>query len=196
MLGWAITTKCGNIPKLLSVMDHMYSQEGGMLKVNGLTKEQGADTDPVYVKAGMTDGSYWFEDGKMVFNPLLAYGGGTLDYGSFCDMRLPGMLDITIYRQAVNPRIQAADLQWAKYKDTKIKKLPSGLSYPSDDEKKMSANSVAINDYVTSALPQFIMGTTALNDHAWAEFKAALLNLGAEENIRIQQAAYDRYLKR
>jgi hypothetical protein len=196
LIGWAVTSKCKNIPKLLSVLDYMYSHEGGMLKVNGLTREQGADTDPVYVKAGMTDGSYWFEDGKLVFNPLLAYGGGTLDYDSFCDMRLPGQLDRTIYRQAVAPKLQAADLQWAKYQDTKMKKLSSALSYSSDDEKKLRSNNVAMSDYVTSTLPKFIMGTQPLNDQAWAEFKATLRNLGAEENIRIQQAAYERWLKR
>ncbi|MDR2785939.1 MAG: hypothetical protein LBB83_08500 [Treponema sp.] len=195
--GWAITAKCANIPKLLSVLDHMYSHEGGMLKVNGLTKEQGADTDPIYVKAGLTDGAYWFKDGKMVFNPLLAYGGGTLDYASFCDMRLPGLLDRTVYRQAVDPKMQAADLQWVKYKNTKrIKKLSTALSFPLDDEKKLRDNNVAMNDYANSAIPKFIMGTAALDDQAWAKFKETLRNLGAEENIRIQQAAYERYLRR
>jgi hypothetical protein len=196
IIGWAVSTTCKNIPKLLSALDYMYSHEGGMLKVNGLTREQGADTDPVYVKAGMTDGAYWFEDGKLVFNPLLSYGGGTLDYESFCDMRLPGLLDRTIYREAVDAKTQAADLEWAKYLDTKMKKLSSALSYPSEDEKKMTANNAAINDYIVSSIPKFIMGTAALNDQAWAEFKATLISLGAEENIRMQQAAYDRYLKR
>jgi hypothetical protein len=40
------------------------------------------------------------------------------------------------------------------------------------------------------------MGTLPLNDQTWAEFKAQLRNLGIEDSIRIQQAAYDRWLKR
>jgi putative aldouronate transport system substrate-binding protein len=194
--GWAVAATCKNIPKLLSALDYIYSPEGGMLKANGLTKEQGADTDPVYVKAGMTDGAYWFKNGKMVFNPLIDYGGGALNRDSFIGVHLPGLADRTAYRNAVDPQLMEADKVWVKYPDAKMKKLVSALSYPTEDEKKMTANNAAINDYIGSSIPQFIMGTQPLNDQAWAEFKATLRNLGAEENLRIQQAAYDRWLKR
>jgi hypothetical protein len=40
------------------------------------------------------------------------------------------------------------------------------------------------------------MGTIPLNDQTWVDFKTQLKNLGVEENVRIWQAAYDRYLKR
>jgi hypothetical protein len=35
-----------------------------------------------------------------------------------------------------------------------------------------------------------------LNDQSWAAFKAQLKALGVEDNIRIQQTAYERYLTR
>jgi putative aldouronate transport system substrate-binding protein len=65
-----------------------------------------------------------------------------------------------------------------------------------EEDKVYSANNVAITDYLNSTIPKFIMGTTPLNDQAWADFKVTLKNLGIEDNIRIQQAAYDRWLKR
>jgi hypothetical protein len=40
------------------------------------------------------------------------------------------------------------------------------------------------------------MGTLLLNDQTWVDFMAQLKNLGMEDIIRIQQTAYDRYLKR
>jgi len=40
------------------------------------------------------------------------------------------------------------------------------------------------------------MGTTALDDKAWADYKAQLDALGLPELLRVNQAAYDRYLKR
>jgi putative aldouronate transport system substrate-binding protein len=193
--GWVITKNCKNIPKLLSALDYMYSPDGGKLKVYGLTKEQGADKDPIYLKADLTDGTYWFENGKMVFNPLTTPGGGSIDDISFVDMRLPGLFDRTLYRDTVDERIRKADRYWTAYRDTEKKKMPSALYYPPEDDRKYTENQARIMD-VMANLPKFIMGTTPLNDATWEEFKNQLKAYGAEENHRIQQAAYDRYLKR
>jgi ABC-type glycerol-3-phosphate transport system substrate-binding protein len=195
-VAWTVSSVCKNIPKILSVLDFMYTDEGGMLKVNGLTREQGAADDPVYKKAGLVDGAYWFENGEFVFNPLLAYAGGELDSESFTDVRMPGKSDRTVYRDAVNETIKEGDKQWAKYSDTKRVKLPSSLSYPDEDEKIYTSRNVQINDYITNIVPKFIMGTESLDDASWTAFKARLKALGVDDLIRIQQAAYDRYLKR
>jgi hypothetical protein len=45
-------------------------------------------------------------------------------------------------------------------------------------------------------IPKFIMGTAPLNDQSWTDFKAQLKTLGIEENLRLTQTAYERYLKR
>ncbi|MDR0707990.1 MAG: hypothetical protein LBF60_08990 [Treponema sp.] len=86
-------------------------------------------------------------------------------------------------------------LSYAKYR-----KLPGvggqGASRTLEEEAVYSPNNVRITDYINSTAPKFIMGTTPLNDQTWADFKSQLRNLGIEEQIRIQQAAYDRWLKR
>jgi putative aldouronate transport system substrate-binding protein len=193
MKGWVITAKCKNIPKLLSALDYMYSDEGGRLKMLGLTKEQGADTDPVYIKAGMTEGAYWFEDGKLVQNPLPVL---TKSPDSFCDYRLPGLSDEAAFNQVASPKRKEEDRWWIKYRDTKIQKLSSALSYPIEDENKMNSASAAMTDYISTSVPKFIVGTTTLNDQTWAEYRETLRNLGVDEILRIRQAAYDRWLKR
>jgi hypothetical protein len=193
--GSAITAACKNIPKLLSVMDYLYSDEGGML-YNGLTKEQGADTDPVYVKAGLQDGAYWFEGDTLVFNPLFSRAGGTLNHEPFMPNQMPGLWNNSYEKKYAAPEYKLGDATWGSYGDAKQTKLTSSISRPTDEDKIHANNTVAINDYVNTSVPKFIMGTTPLNDKTWADFKAQLKALGIEENLRIQQEAYDRYLAR
>jgi hypothetical protein len=191
--GYAVTTVCKNIPKLLSVLDYLYSDEGGML-YNGITKEQGADTDPICVKAGLEDGIYWFdESGKFVYNPILTAAGGTVDIQPFVNRRV-GLYNLSYYDiQNKSERELAADKVWGAYPDAKIKKLPGGVDY-GDDEAVFAENSTKIQDYLYSAISKFILGTTELNETTWKEYKDNINSLGGEQNLAIAQAAYDRYM--
>jgi hypothetical protein len=195
---WVVTSACKNIPKLLSVLDYLYSDEGGMLKGYGLTKEQGADADPVYIKAGLVEGSYHLENGKVIFNPLIskAGAGGTLDIGDFQEQRLPGYYDATVELYSDDEGTKKADQYWNAYKNAQYRKLPSALYYPPAEDKLIADNRPRINDYITANVPKFIMGTIPLDDTAWESFKNQLRAYGADENLRITQAAYERYLKR
>jgi hypothetical protein len=191
-VSYAFTTACKNIPKLLSIFDYFYSKEGIELR-NGLTKETGAAENPIYIAAGLQDGLYWYEDGKRVKNPVV---DTVKDGNAFYGNRLPGVT------RPVNPNPDsiAAQPVWDPYPNAKLTKLPGlgggGASRTVEEDKVYAPNNVAITDYLNSTIPKFIMGTQPLNDQAWAEFKATLRSLGAEENLRIQQAAYERWLKR
>jgi putative aldouronate transport system substrate-binding protein len=193
--GSAITTACKNIPKLLAVMDYLFSDEGGML-YNGLTKEQGADTDPIYLKAGLQDGAYWLEGDTPVFNPLLSRAGGTLNHEPFMANQLPGMWNNSYENKYAAPEYKLGDAAWGAYEDAPQTRVSSSVSRPTGDDKIYSSNNAAINDYVSTSVPKFIIGTTPLNDQTWTEFKTRLRTLGIEENLRIQQEAYNRYLAR
>jgi putative aldouronate transport system substrate-binding protein len=189
--GYSFTTKCENLPKLLSIMDYLFSEEGSLLFAGGLTKELGAAENPVMVKFGLQDGMWWLEDGKKVINPALQ-GKEALYLAGY---RLSGLNSSNFFPETFE-RDMKITVVWAPYQDPKIKKVPGAISYTAEEEKSMSAKSVQINDYVNSMIPKFIMGTAPLNDQTWADFKAQLKALGVEENIRITQAAYERYLKR
>jgi hypothetical protein len=84
--GYSFTTKCENLPKLLNVLDYLYSEEGGRLISGGLTKETGAAENPVYQAAGFQDGLYWLGD-TVTANPALAGH----DRNEFLGCRLPGL---------------------------------------------------------------------------------------------------------
>jgi putative aldouronate transport system substrate-binding protein len=191
--GYAFTTVCKNLPKLLSIMDYLYSKEGEYLRA-GLTRETGSAENPIYVAEGLQDGYYWMEGDRMVVNPKIAtYVNWNFAWGS----RLPGLVLQGVEPPAVLANRAKGEKYWDHYPNAKFKWLQNALiSRTAEEETVYSTNNVRINDYVNSLVPKFIIGTTPLNDQTWAEFKAQLKNLGIEENIRIQQAAYDRWLKR
>jgi putative aldouronate transport system substrate-binding protein len=196
-IGWAFTTKCKNLPKLLSVMDYFYSKEGGYLK-SGLTKETGAAENRYYTAAGLQDGLYWFEGDTVVTNPKLAEFS---NFNAFVGMRFPGRVLPEVPKLPERLAQEISNMAiWNPYPNAKHTKLPgpagTGASRTLEEDTVYAANNVRITDYIDSTVPKFIMGTQPLNDQTWAEFKAQLRNLGIEENIRIQQAAYDRWLKR
>jgi putative aldouronate transport system substrate-binding protein len=196
-IGWAFTTQCKNLPKLLSLFDYLYSEEGGYLK-NGLTKETGSAENPVYIAAGLQDGLYWFEGDTMVINPLLA---DIAYFNGFIGARLPGRTRPDGGKVPERMALETSNTAiWNPYPDAKLTRLPggygTGAARTAEEEAIYAPNHVSISDYLDSTIPKFIMGTLPLNDQTWAEFKAQLQNLGIEDNIRIQQAAYDRWLKR
>jgi hypothetical protein len=194
--GFIVTKECDDIPKLLSVMDYVYSEEGGMLYM-GLTVEQGATTDRYYVEAGLQDGAYWFDGGKVVFNPLFTKAGGTMNHEPFMNNRLPGIRNNRYDVEYASEIFIKANTVWSMYADTaKQSKLPSVISRPVSEDVQFTDATVKLADHTNSVVPQFIMGTLELNEKNWDEFKQQLIALGLNDNLRIQQDAYNRYLDR
>jgi ABC-type glycerol-3-phosphate transport system substrate-binding protein len=191
-LGWSFSTKCKNLPKLLTVLDYLYSEEGGLIYSGGLTKETGSHENPILASAGLQDGHYWYEGDTLVVNPALRQ----LDRNYFLGQRLPGRVYTHLNFADVLVEKRAQGRIWDPYPNAKMKRIPGGISFTVEEEKTVGANSVRIDDYVYSTVPKFIMGTQPLNDRTWAEFKAQLQAYGNDENLRINQAAYERYLKR
>lgn len=189
---WAFTSKCKNLPKLFSVIDYLFSEEGGRLFSSGLTKETGSAENPVLIKAGLQDGMYWYEGDTLVVNPALK----TLDRFMFIGGRLPGR----IYTDTEYPdnleRARSATAIWDPYPNAKLKRVPGSLSYTSEEETLMAANNTRVSDYYDSMIPKFIMGTVALDDATWTDFKKQLGSLGMTENLRLTQKAYDAYMNR
>jgi hypothetical protein len=195
-VGWAFTKQCKNLPKLLSILDYLYGEEGKWLR-HGLTKETGSAENPVYVVAGLQNGFYWFEGNKHIMNPVV---NKIANDNGFYGNRLPGIVRSDVHAPERMVVYAITEPTWEPYPNAKYPKLPgsagSGAARTVEEDSVYSANLVRIRDYIYSTLPKFIMGTQPLNDQTWTEFKSQLRNLGIYENIKIQQAAYDRWLKR
>ncbi|NLO83819.1 MAG: extracellular solute-binding protein [Clostridiales bacterium] len=195
--GSVVTTACTNVPKLLSILDYMYSDEGGMLRKYGLTKEQIPSGDTLFAKYGLEDGAYWFEGDTLVINPLFDLVGGTLQQGDLTGTRIPGYTINSYARHAFGETTELGDRVWRQYDDAAgLEWIPASLSYSTEDDKVVTTADINIQEYAHSAIPGFIMGTEEITQESFAAFKDQLNSYGMQECIEINQAAYERYLAR
>jgi ABC-type glycerol-3-phosphate transport system substrate-binding protein len=196
-VGSVVTTACDNIPKLLTIVDHMYSEDGGMLWKYGLNAEQVPESNNIYPDNGLIDGAYWFEDKVFVVNPQLDMVGGPVSLSDMQGQRLPG-LSLNIYDRYVMTDINVqADEIWAQYDEFATKtKLPASLSYSNEDEKLMADAMVNVTDYSNAMIPQFIMGSEELTQESFDAFREQLIEYGLEDIVALRQSAYDRYQQR
>ncbi|HHV10784.1 MAG TPA: hypothetical protein GXX75_10970 [Clostridiales bacterium] len=75
-------------------------------------------------------------------------------------------------------------------------KLPASITRTADEDDTFASNQSNIDDYLNSMILKFITGTEELNKTTWESFKTQMKALGVDENIAINQAAYERYMKR
>jgi maltose-binding protein MalE len=189
----AISAKCGNIPKLLSVLDFMYGEKGSMFRQYGLALEDGAADDPVYKAAGLEKGAYWFEGDTLVRNPKM--WDGSFDGDAMLCARLGALGNNHYTNLALTPEEKLAAV-WRKYGDSKrFAKLPP-MIFSAEDGKAWGDNTARVTEYLDASIPKYIMGTEPFNRDVWNQFVSRIKALGVEENIRIAQSAYDNYLKR
>jgi putative aldouronate transport system substrate-binding protein len=196
--GNAVSTKCKDIEKLLSILDLFYSEEGGMLRTYGLRKEQIPPGYTVYDRMGLSDGTHWFDDsGNMIFNPRLDDVGGPIDRERASGLRFPGFNMISYANRLSDEETRNARRAWAAQQaESETFGLPDRLFYSTAESVIMSNNNARISDLVNEMIPKFIMGAEPLNETTWANFINRLRGFGIEENLAIHQAAYNRFIVR
>ena len=69
------------------------------------------------------------------------------------------------------------------------------LSYTADETKERSTLATDITNFLKTAKVEFINGTRPLTDDEWAKFAKQLDDMGVDRLLKIEQAAYDRYVK-
>ena len=190
--GTMVTASCKNVERLLAVMDYMYSDEGAMLKEYGITKEQGAADYALYREYGLEEGAYSLDaNGDVVVNDVLLPENG-LSTDPFVDYKMPGTRNNTYTNRSL-PEIQKDATQiWLKYG---YEAFPP-LYRTTQEEDAYLGNQSAIDDYVRTMVLRFILGDMELNEANWETYVNQIKAYNIENNIAIQQAAYDRFLAR
>lgn len=195
--GPMISSTCENVERLLATMDFLYSEEGSLLKGYGLDKEHSSADNEILKNNGLADGTYSItEDGTFSYNSILDVGGGSLAGEEWLrPRRLPGLENLTYKLPMLSKeKIDASD-KWTMYQDTKMN-LPVFMSRSIEEDETYTTNQSNIDDYVNTMVLKFILGAEELNEQSWADYKAQLEAFGIQDNIEIQQAAYERYQTR
>lgn len=197
-----ISTTCDTdkIARILTVMDYMFSTEGGMLFSHGLNAQQAKD-DALYTSLGLEGGTYWLDDKGGLYTPDKVQNADkeNIKLFSLQGGRLPGkpapIQDVLNDVETENSQYQdLAGKTWVKYGRDRV--MPSGATRNAQENKAYSTYITGIYDYVNSMIPRFIMGTEELNETTWKQYIEQLNNLGLGEVMEAQQSAYDRYLAR
>jgi hypothetical protein len=195
--GFAITAQTDNIPRLLNILDYLYSEEGGKVATLGLSKEQIPAGDTVYSTNGLEDGAWWYdESGKTIMNPQFDLMGGTLDHGAFTAMRMNRFAIQSIIQENATPSSHLGSNTWSYYDSEAGRKNLPPLTYAMEDEAEIAGINTNINDYVNSMIPQFIMGAQELTQDSFNAFIDQTKALGLERVVELTQEAYERALQR
>ena len=195
--GAMVSSSCENIERLMTTMDFLYTEEASYMKGYGLDKEHGSAENEIYKKLDMEDGAFTLaEDGTFALNKnLAAMGGPVTDQGALSGVRLPGLASEKYNLQFASKEQIAAEKKWLMYQDSSMT-LPYSLSRTSEEDATYTTNQANIRDYMNTTIVKFILGTEELNDQSWADFKVQIETFGLQDNLTIQQAAYERYLAR
>ena len=75
---------------------------------------------------------------------------------------------------------------------------PRAMLWQKDPEEseKFNASYTAVNDYINTMVPKFIIGTEPLNEESWQAYLDQLNALGLQDILDARQSAFDRYMAR
>ena len=195
--GWVVSSACKEeeLIRWLQICDYLFSEEGSMMKSYGLTKEQAGD-NAIYAKLGMQDGAYWFDDkGEFVYNPVsdpFSVEATVKKENQLRIARLPGLTNWTYYNQKSDEGVQEAHKVWTSNGYSAC--IPVGVTLTVDENKTYSPLYTACNDYISSMVPKFIMGTEPLTEESFHSFEQQIISLGMDKCLELYQTAYDRYM--
>ena len=93
-----------------------------------------------------------------------------------------------------DPICQTCWDEWG-YKTDRDGRLPESVSRTIDEDSVYTRNQVEIDTYSDEMIYKFITGGLDV-DELWDTFVSTMYDMGLADNISIQQAAYERWLKR
>jgi putative aldouronate transport system substrate-binding protein len=176
--GIAISAKSKNIDQLIKWADWFYSQEGQLSYNFGIE----GDT---YT---MVNGQPQYSD-KVVKDPKLAAGSvikalGRLHFVSKLDIRYE---NASQSEDVVKKRDEAA-----KFVTDRFPK--EYLSYTPEEREVINAKYTEISTFKDEMFDKFIYGNESIDK--FDDFVAKINKMGLDDVTKVQQAAYDRYMKR
>lgn len=176
-IGAMITSSCTNVEAAAKFIDYVYSDEGIMLSNYG---EEGKTYTKVDGKPELTDFVLKNPDGLSPQQALSLYAG----YKNKSFVSLFQVYPLEVQKKSLKV--------WAT-PDAKIKTMPP-ISLTADETDEYNSIMMDIKTYVNENKLKFIYGTQSLD--TFEDFVHTIKKMGIERAIEIQQAAYDRYMKR
>jgi len=188
-----------DLPTVLSMLDYLYTDEGGPLLSLGLTKEQ-ADFigDEVYAKFGLTNGTYVrnvAEDGTVSY---------TLDRILWEDAQLGNAMCLNRISSGVmteevvtaknnsydNYAIHAHD-NWDYYTNTGYPERFIRAQFTTEESNAYNKVHANVDTFMSTNVPKFINGSLDIdNDEDWADYCTMLNKYSPEKITKVFQRLF------
>lgn len=180
--GTAINPKSKHIEEAIKWNDYKYGKEGNLLFNYGIEGQS-------YT---MVNGSPVLTD-AITHNPSLSVDQALAQYAMSANMTSM-VMDKDIWQQRMYlPVQQEAIPRWGQGDMSRI--LPP-ITASSDESAKLSRIMTQVNSYTDEMFVKYVMGQQPMSKSSFDAYLAQLNNLGINDALKIEQAAYERYLKR
>jgi putative aldouronate transport system substrate-binding protein len=159
-------------------LDYFNTEEGMLLSMYGIEGE-----------------SYNLVDGKPVFTDLVLKEAETPEIArsTYTMSEVPGLYDYTRNYQFYDKKIIDQCLIWNQTDDSY--NMPSAITLTEEESNKNSTIMADDDTYMQEMASKFVTGEASIESE-WDAYIKQLKEMGIEDAISIQQAAYDRYMAR
>ena len=176
--GAAISAASDKKEVAIRFLDYLYSEEGSR-----------------YMNFGIESKQYDMKDGKPYYNDSILHGSDTAinelaKVGSCSDF--PFIQDFWYEEQWLTDEAKRG-MDMYKSGDYIIEPFPT-LSYTSEEKDRYTELYTSISTYVSEHKQKWVLGSEDI-ESSFASYQQEIKKLGLDEMVKIQQAAYDRYIK-
>lgn len=184
---------------ILSMLDYLYTEEGGTLLAFGLTKEQNDQVnDPVYAKYNLTEGAFNREvlsDGSYAYHR----DAKLLDDNDLASAMAAKRITIGLYSEGFVPALNesytkcalSAMAQWDYYYNTGYIDKALGAQFSADEAATYSKVYSNIDTYMSQNIPKFITGALDVNGADWDNYCKMLNKYSPNKVTNIYQRIFD-----
>ncbi|HAL74795.1 MAG TPA: hypothetical protein DCM45_06880 [Clostridiales bacterium] len=181
----AISSKAKDkdLAALCSFIDFLYTEEGGVMKMMGLNKQQYEESkSEFYTKYGLTEGAHYrlpdseVKDGKIYsYVDKIVADTGTLKQASTAVKLKPGYDFVSLRRESGSDQLMANYKQWVVYTNDGYLDQPFIRQLSPDNMKTQSKTMNNVNEFMSKNVPLFIKGDKdPFNAEDWQSFVKAL----------------------
>ena len=180
-----VTTSCAEekLETVMRVLDYAYTDEGHLywnFGKEGVSWEYDSEGKPAYTDLVTKD-----PDG--LNNAIDKYGGSTWS-GSTIQATL------LLYLKNTKTAVEANDLWFYPNEAVTTKHNMPRVTFTVDESNRLAELNAPINTYVSETAVKYLVGEESLD--TFDSFVAKLYDMGLQEVLDINQAAYDRFLAR
>ncbi len=182
---------------LCAYLDGFFSEEGGLIKSLGLSKEQTAELadSTFYADYGLEEGAYSIgEDGRYVKSQVLVNDGGGL--AAACAFnKAPALIANENVDLGYADTFQASIDSWSKYENTGFFQGSITTNHMSvDDQKTCDDLRSKVLEYMTNNAVDFIKGKTDIEDDGdWEVWCKSLQKYNPKKATDIYQIYVEQY---